>query len=153
MSDAKVMYSMFPAGISVVIEGRLGGEPVVKTVKDKRVIEFSIAYPAGRKKNDSGDWENYSEWAKFSVWENSVSGATDLINVIENKPSEKLFFGKGHSVRFEGRVIVTGREYNGKAYVDYKVTDFCKLTKLMSGAKPTTDNDNTSDNEVAPNGF
>lgn len=81
--------------LSLTVVGRLGGDATKKTVKEKRVLEFSVA-------SNRGD---ESTWVRCTWWQ----------------PPEKIaeHLKKGTTVGVSGRLTVATKD--GKTYLDLRV--------------------------------
>lgn len=145
-TETKARYNFYPTGTFSIIEGRLGAEPEIKVLESgKRLVKLNIATNAGSKKKEDGSYDYVTEWSSVTIWENGGE-STLLIDTIANPPSDKLVFGKGHSVILYAHIISNLRVYNDKPFRDITVTQFHHLYKTL-GQKPSESNNNgTSEN-------
>ena len=150
MSEVTSRYQYYAQGIEVTINGRLGAEPEIKKIGDYRVMKLSIAYDAGSKKDpETGEWKNISEWASLNIWENNP-GADRLFRAVEDIDS-KLKFGKGYSVKFSGRVVITGTVSGERAFINYDVKTLYELVKVYTGQTVNNqENNNGGSNGYTP---
>jgi len=154
MSDTSSKYNFVSDGIYIDATGFLATELTIKTVGNgNNVVEIPFYVKVGSKKNDNEQWEDVKRLVKLSLWE-GTHGSEAIFKVIRNPESDFKSFKKG-LINFKGYVDITSSGgKDDKTYVNYKVLEVHKLSKVLGSAgNPTSDNDNTSDNEVAPNGF
>ena len=137
-------YQYYQKGSLTVINGRLSEELVVKTTtQGKKYVKLNIAVDAGDVKSESGEYQKITEWNSITIWDNG-GNSSNLIGTIEKPVSDKMKFGKGHSVCFIGLVSKKLRVHEGKAYCDYTVHTFYDLMKIYIGSAATN---NSSDNQ------
>ena len=89
----------------VILIGNMGKDPVTRKTKNgKPVTNFSLAVN-GRGKDDDTTWFEVSCW----------NGLAESVS---------KYGAKGRKVYVEGTISLDDREYNGKRYVNLKVTAF-----------------------------
>jgi single-stranded DNA-binding protein len=149
MSDLQIRYNVLaPTGFEIKVSGNLGKDPEVRDVNNTRVIKFSLAASAGRKKVDD-NWENQTQWITINIWEN-VPGADKVFAFID-PDQEWMKIKKGAQFSIEGYVIQSSRVYEGKSYIEYDVREVTKFNKPPMSPKKSDDGANgASSNEELP---
>lgn len=156
MSELQVRYNVLaPTAFEIKVSGNLGKDPEVRDVKGTRVIKFSLAASAGRKKVNE-QWENQTQWITINIWEN-VPGA-DKVFAFLDPDQDWMKIKKGAQFSIEGYVVQSSRVYEGKSYVEYDVREVTKFNKPPMPPKKsddgmTADKANGFDDVAPPDNF
>ncbi len=102
----------------VILVGNVGRDPEIKSLPSgSRLATFSLATNE-RRKDDSGNWVDYTEWHNIVVWDR-------LVNVVEQ------YVHKGKLLYIEGAIRTRSWEQDGQK--KYMTEIRVRELKLLGG--------------------
>ena len=94
----------------VILIGRVGNEPDIKVIGEKKVANFSFATSETYKDKNSGDKIENTEWHRITIW-------GSLADVVEN------YTKKGSKLYLEGKNMT--RSYEKDVHTFYVTEVIC----------------------------
>lgn len=125
----------------VELLGRLGGDPEIKTLNSGTIVaNFNLATWENRKKRDSDEWEQITEWHEIQLWGDSA------------KKCEK--YSKGDVVLIDGKIHTQtwekdGQNHSKKIIVGYAI-QLIKKGKTDGKPESKTNAPDFTSNEPEP---
>lgn len=104
----------------VIILGRVGQDPQVRTVGDQKVANFSVATTEKYKDSKSGEWKENTEWHNIVCWRHTAELAEKYIT-------------KGKELYIEGKLRT--RSWEDKDGSKKYVTEIVAETVQLLGGK------------------
>ena len=102
----------------VILIGRVGNEPDIKVIGEKKVANFSFATSETYKDKNSGDKIENTEWHNIVIW----GGLADVV---------ESYVHKGDQLYLEGKLMTRKWEKEGITYSRTEIV--CNQMQMLGG--------------------